>query len=313
MSTKNPMMPKKIKTLTSRVVSFTGELAQAWIDYDAKVRKRTKRSNRRLTKSNVKAKVADMLNGCFVLTSQGLTVDHDGAVLDGQHTLNAVVDYYSQAGNEAVPIELYVTEGENPDNFPFYDQGKARSTADVLGIENINFPDEMSIAGRLLWIRTHGKRVNGAPRTPPYLIMEFIKQPKFKALKKSVEFIMEFGKGEDSLPCRELMSPGYAACLHFLMTTDEELKEGAADKFWTQVIDQDAEKGSPEYKLYRYIKKVKGDPNLKMDRDGLVNLIINAFNMSTDSETGSIIPHKGDHHVLGGLDCCFVDEEEVED
>ena len=91
------LLPKKLKKLTSRFVEFDGELASEWLALDAKSREKTKTSNRKLTRSNVKTKVQCMLEDAWVTTSQGITIDWNGAVIDGQHTLNAIVDYYNTA------------------------------------------------------------------------------------------------------------------------------------------------------------------------------------------------------------------------
>ena len=116
-------MPKKMKGLKSRFVEFDGDLAQAWIDHDTKVREKLKSFNRNLTKSNVNDKADCMINESFMTTSQGITVDWNTAVIDGQHTLHAIVLYYETAVKPS-PVRIYVTEGEDPGNFPFYDQGK---------------------------------------------------------------------------------------------------------------------------------------------------------------------------------------------
>jgi hypothetical protein len=300
-------MPKKLKKLAGRHIKFTGELAQAWIDHDAEVRAETGRKQRPLTKSNVTKKFEDMMNDTFVTTSQGPTIDWDGAVIDGQHQLNAIVRYYNECEKQGIkptPIDLFVKEGENPDHFPFYDLGKPRSGADVFAIEGIEFPKEMSYAARLLWIRYNGKRVAGAGRLSPYALDEFAKE--HPGLKKSCKYIMEFGTDEDSLPCKELMSPGYATALHYLMVNADDVKDGQADEFWRLVIEQEGEKNTAPFHLVKKIKKADSDKEYKLSRDALVDLTIHAFNQWCDGVTGTMKQvlnlEAGDRPELGGYD-----------
>lgn len=312
-------MPKKIKGLVGRIVKFTClEMVEAWIEHDLKIREKTGRKNRALTRSNIVSKYNDMEAGAFVLTSQGLTIDWDTAIIDGQHTCHAMKMYFENGGKD--PIELFVTEGENPDHFPFYDQGKNRSTSDVFGIDGIDFPKETAIAARLLWIRAHGKRIAGAGKVSAYVLKEFMKE--FKGFEKSVAFIMNFGKEEDSLPCKDLISCGYAIALHYLMCNadvgDLKAKE-LADKFWTLLIEREGPKGSFPHKLVTKFIKIANDPDTKMTRDAMVDNVIFAFNCWVDYDVlkagnpPKFAVDKGDKPTLAGYDGCYTEEEvEVE-
>lgn len=308
-------MPKKKKKLEGRFIKFDRDLAQAWIDHDREIRAKLRKDNRPVSPSNVKAKSDDMHAGCFMTTAQGPTVDQDTKVLDGQHTLLAVIRYYDECDEMDVkpePVTLWVKEGEDPANFEFYDLGKKRSSEDVFSIEKVANPREMAIATRLVWLRVNGMRVRGGKKLSPHDTYEFSK--KHPGLKKSAKFIMNFGVAEDSLPVKEMMSPGYAIALHYLMSNSDCGNKSASkmsDNFWEAVAEQDAVKHTGPWHLVRLINKIKSDKNLKMDRDALVDNTIVAFNKFVDGEKPTRIwtLQDGDKPVLGGLDQSEVPEE----
>ncbi len=292
-------LPKKLKKMETRTVSFDLDKAEAWFERNT--------SNRPISKAAYKRFAEQMHTGEFRTTSQGISVNKRGKVQDGQHRLLGV-KYYYENYPDPQPVEMRVTEGEE-DNFPFFDQGRNRSAADVFAIDKHDYPGELAIASRLLWIRYHGKRVAGAGKASPYELMEFAKE--FPGLEKSVRFIMKFGQDEDSLPCKELMSPGYAAALHFLMLHADGVDNAkkAANDFWTQVIEQDARKGTAPYYLYRKLKKMKLDPTVKLTRDATVDFTIEAFNRFVDGDKTRLPTMISDRPQLGGYDGAGADED----
>ena len=304
-------MPRKVKGLQSRAVKFvSGEHAEAWLAHDEKVRAKTGRKNRPVTKANVKNKFEAMCVGMWKTTSQGITVDWDGSVIDGQHTLNAIVNYgnWCQEFNmDFEPITIWVTEGEDPDNFPFYDQGKNRSLADVLEIDNVDNARDYANALRLLWLRVHGRTVRGGGKLSPYQLKDFGQE--YKGMSKSSKFIASFGETEDSLPCRETMSPGYAIALHYLMENAEGVENGTADQFWTVLIEQEDHpngeikwKDSPMYKLSRYFKRIRNQEGARLERDAIVDLTVSAFNAFAEGTSWTARWNKDDRETLGGYD-----------
>ena len=154
-------LPKKLKKLTGRRVSFDGELALAWIEQDVRIRDRIGKPNRPISRANIEAKIRMMDLEAFVESGQNPTIDRKGCIIDGQHTFWAIVFYFFQ-NESATNIDLFIKEGENPEHFQFYDLGKNRTTADVLAIDDIDNSKEIAYALRLLWIRMHGLKVSGA-------------------------------------------------------------------------------------------------------------------------------------------------------
>ena len=83
----------------------------------------------------------DMRAGRWQPTPQGLILDEDGRLLDGQHRLSAVV----RAG---VPVQFWITEGADPGMFKHLDGGRARSMADRLKISGYADPSQLAAITR---------------------------------------------------------------------------------------------------------------------------------------------------------------------
>ena len=84
-------------------------------------------TNRAIVKSRV-AKLAHAITvGQWRVTHQGIAIGEDGAVLDGQHRLRAVI-----VADTA--IESLVIHDADPETFVVLDTGAARTTADTLKI-----------------------------------------------------------------------------------------------------------------------------------------------------------------------------------
>lgn len=67
----------------------------------------------------------DLRNGNFRLTHQGIALDWNGNLLDGQHRLLAIAE-------TGVTVQMYVTRNCDPHIFKVIDTGASRSPSDVL-------------------------------------------------------------------------------------------------------------------------------------------------------------------------------------
>ena len=184
---------------------------------------------------------------------------------------------------------------------------KTDQQADVLNIEGEEFADELGVALRLLWIRVHGGNVRGTGKLLPHHLAEFLES--HKGLRKSVKFVMKFGKTEDELNTKYFLSPGYAACMHYLMENADGVDKGKGTEFWTKLITQDDSKGEQTRLLRNRLMKSKADREAKLTRDALVNLCIQAFNNYIDNPTSTLRVGPHDKPCLGGIDWSEVDED----
>ncbi len=85
-------------------------------------------NNRPIIKANLKKLCRELINGQWKMNGETIKISSDGAVLDGQHRLHAVV----QTG---ISIETMIVYGLNDDVFATIDQGAQRSLSAILSIE----------------------------------------------------------------------------------------------------------------------------------------------------------------------------------
>lgn len=110
----------------AQVVEITPRMAMEWLKNNSK--------NRKLNLRTVHYYAEQMIRGEWVLTGQGVSIDSEGNVLDGQHRLNAII-------KADKPIKMYVFKDMDPKTFDRYDVGKTRSAGDIFtiaGIKNAN-------------------------------------------------------------------------------------------------------------------------------------------------------------------------------
>lgn len=116
-----PMSPVEVRTSTksqyTRIETIDPSLAKILLE--ANVR------NRPISVSHVDALARDMLSGNWRLTHQGIAVDVDGRLVDGQHRLTAIV-------KTGVTIRMHVTYNVEPESFHSIDVGiQPRSVAQI--------------------------------------------------------------------------------------------------------------------------------------------------------------------------------------
>lgn len=99
------------------------ERARELLDISAK----TNFQNRNLSSHLVNRYASDMKEGKWQPTGQTISIASDGAIIDGQHRLNAIV----KAG---VPVEINFIRNVSKQTFDCYDIGKIRTNKDILNI-----------------------------------------------------------------------------------------------------------------------------------------------------------------------------------
>ncbi|MFE4537826.1 hypothetical protein ACFRKB_22525 [Streptomyces scopuliridis] len=103
--------------LVWRIVKVTPEIAETFLSRAS--------VNRRLNTGHVRALADTILRGEWKLTHQGIAFDKAGALLDGQHRLQAIIEANT-------PVEMVVFDGLSKDVFSVLDTGRRRSAADTL-------------------------------------------------------------------------------------------------------------------------------------------------------------------------------------
>lgn len=83
-------------------------------------------SNRKMDHGRVAAYASAMERGAWEVNGQGIVIDSNGNLKDGQHRLAAIIKY-------GKPVMMTVTFGVSP-NTHMYDRGRSRSTVDNMRI-----------------------------------------------------------------------------------------------------------------------------------------------------------------------------------
>jgi len=104
--------------LKSNVEFVTPELAREWLT-------KNHPQNRPIRETRVRMYAEEMSAGRWRVTHQGVAFDSDGALIDGQHRLMAIV-------RTGAATHMMVTRGLLVDTFALLDQGAFRSAADIL-------------------------------------------------------------------------------------------------------------------------------------------------------------------------------------
>lgn len=101
--------------------------------------------NRKINDKLVEFYAIQMKKGQWKITGQGITIDRDGNLQDGQHRLAAIV-------KSGVAISFLITYGLPIESFTGYDRGKKRSISDIFQLKNIqnNVPVTASIRNYLM-------------------------------------------------------------------------------------------------------------------------------------------------------------------
>ncbi|MFC8128468.1 hypothetical protein [Streptomyces sp. NPDC057302] len=123
--------------MQSNVEVITPELARDWLLLNTK--------NRPLSKAFVQQLTQQIERGEWQLTHQGIAFDDHGALIDGQHRLEAV----AKAG---VPVQCVVTRGVAQSAFTVMDTGRKRSGRDALALAGEEHSTHLAAALRGLYL-----------------------------------------------------------------------------------------------------------------------------------------------------------------
>lgn len=230
--------------------------------------------NRPISKANVKDLKQKMDDGSYRLNGEPIIFDWDGIMTNGQHTLKACVE-------SGKTIEKYVILGLNPETFASLDGGKTRKLDDVLSVHGEDHAKELAVALRLVHILTQGKKVRNMGKFHHDAALKELKG--HPDLKDSVSFILEM-----ETPCSYVLSPGYAAALHYLMMAacDDESQYITVEQFWKDVIEMDGvQKNSPASRLNKRLLAHKQRAEGKhLTRDQITEHCIKAWCLYKNNE-----------------------------
>jgi hypothetical protein len=187
----------------------------------------TMKTNRKVTRTVVIDYARQMREGMWRSTSQGLIIDWDGHLMNGQHRLLAVIE-------SGVTIEVDITYGEDPDNFMVLDKHRKRDLSDALSIAGIEYPNETSRLYRVYLdlIQTKDDRyIAFGARTrwgwKPERAIEWAKENRARLVH-----VIHVCKGPQAK--KVLRPPAVMMALYYRL---HEIDEEQADAFFKQLVD----------------------------------------------------------------------------
>lgn len=115
---------QNLETPTTTYELIDPDTAKTWLD-------EANTHNRPISRAYVKSLAADLADGRWQTTHQGVAFDSEGVLADGQHRLWAIVE-------SGVPALLSVTRGLSPKVFEVIDQHRKRTAGQILTMEGIS-------------------------------------------------------------------------------------------------------------------------------------------------------------------------------
>ena len=199
--------PEPDDTVGKRM-TITPEMAGDWLRYNL--------HNRGLKKSTVQAYSRDMKEGDWCWTGDPIRFDKTGALIDGQHRLEACV----LAG---VPFESTVIRDLDENIMRFLDRGIKRTVADSLHLEGHQNSLILGAAARWLYYFKHGAAALSKSKVTSIEVLKMADQhPQLEESCKAVDGA--FGP-----------SPSLLAAVHYVGAVLLDEKE-TADEFVTAFV-----------------------------------------------------------------------------
>jgi hypothetical protein len=145
----------KAVTTPAPPVQIQSEVIDISPEFAAELLENKNTRNRPLTRSTVLAYAKEMRNGNWTITHQGIALDTEGVLLDGQHRLAAVVE----AG---VTIPLMVSYDLPPETFATVDTGRRRTATDALSMAGLG-TNRYALAALAKFLTIHENRATVSP------------------------------------------------------------------------------------------------------------------------------------------------------
>lgn len=213
--------------MRSRVENVTPAMARRWIEASEEIRQRSIRPTR------VHKLEHAIRSGQWLTTHQGIALDPEGRILDGQHRLRAIV-----AADHAVRI--LVARDVDPAAFGVIDTGLSRSPADTLRIAGhsnavilaamvravIAYDQVVGERGSV-WAE-HDKAITSAD------ILEYLEDPE---MARTAAAAIETGTRVGRAVSRYGAATPLAAAFHILMTRPTDVTPTVRAEFAERLVD----------------------------------------------------------------------------
>lgn len=241
---------------------------------------------RAVNMSMVNGLAAAMKDGLWQLNGESIIIDENGACVDGQHRLSAVV-------RSNTSITTVVINGVDSDSFHSIGTGKPRSTGDILKIAGYKDSNLVAAVSRSMYflvkrgVNRSGLTNTGTSVAQPQTILEFIEKNNF---------IVEYISTRLRAPYKELhkdkaifFSPVNAMMCLLWNTNKEEVNdfmEGVS-------LCENMPKEDIRMMLSNFLVKEKMQDKRNLSREAIIGVWIQAWNTySTGGTRVKFVPSR---------------------
>jgi hypothetical protein len=244
--------------------------------------------NRTLSPNVIKNYCDQMKRGLWKSNGESLIIDQEGAVINGQHRLHAII-------MADVPIELLVVRGVKRSAFNTLDKGRKRVSGDVLFLAG--YTETRSLAATINSVYSYlidGVFVNarsGSSQNVSPMIVEFIEE--YPEIVTSQKFISVASK-----KVGWLTPPSAMGALHYLFGILEPKKR---DSFFDEFIKNQSSIGHPVHTLIQSHLSRQIALLMKTSLEVRSALWIKAWNSYVRGEEIHILRHSPENHAFPAI------------
>lgn len=226
-----------------------------------------KGDNRPVRQVTVKKYAEDMKNGNWSLTHQGIAIDHEGSLIDGQHRLLAVI-------MSGVSVYMMVAYGASKESFSVLDAGISRTCSDSFALDGLKLKTSKLISTAIPLCFNYENEGNlhhairGGKYGNPVLVIR-----DFKEKNPSIIASAEFAQ---TMPTRYyLLRSSLTTFLHYQISK----KYSNAEEFLTPILTGSGVKdGTVIFEIRNVLINAKASTGQKVRDELLVKKMIVAYN-----------------------------------
>ena len=250
-------IPTQLKNSLPKIVTITPEMATALLEKNT--------NNRPLNEMHVKRLVRQIEDGKWKFNGDTIKISDEGAVLDGQHRLWAIIE-------AKTPVQLIVAYGIRQDAFSTIDTlRKVRTGADIIALSGTTRYRNV-IASSLTWLLRWQRGVIVEHRAPENKIENSDIETAFDAHPEIIRAV------ERAVAVRRLCTASQMACFYYVLANRNQV---LADRMM-ETLENPAKVAlsDPFFRLRNYFT---ADHHKKKDPVTTMALSIKAANIAKDN------------------------------
>lgn len=238
-------------------VNVTPEVAARWLTFNKR--------NRKIRKADLNRYVRDMHSGRWHLDGSPIRFAADGALLDGQHRLTAIVE-------TGVTLPLLVVRGLAEETQNVMDTGRRRTAADQLDIAKHRNSTCLAAVARLSILVEHDQHDGRVEVSHGEILASIDANPD---MESAVDFAMQFARKTDC-------PPAVVAYTYMIL---RRIDEKDAAEFWVGVSEKvGLRDGDPILALANRFAEARRNRE-RLTRRTQISLVYRAWNTRRKGKT----------------------------